>query len=174
MAITASKGSSYVPCPAGACAALCCDVVDLGIVESNYAGKVKKQHKIEIVWQTPELKDDGKPYLVKKRYTLSLHEKASLRKDLESWRGQAFSDEQLNGWDVEVLVGVPALINIVHNAVNGSVFANVSTIMRLPKGMVPPAADPSYVRICHRPKDAEAADSGNDAGPEPNFEDVPF
>ncbi len=173
MAIVASKGSSYVPCPAGAYAAPCCDVVDLGIVESNYAGKVKRQHKIEIIWQTPELRDDGKPYLVKKRYTLSLHEKAALRKDLESWRGRAFTDDELQGWDVESVLTVPALINVVHNAANGSVYANVATIMRVPKGMTVLPIDPSYVRIQDRPTEG-APNHDEDTGPEPDFSDVPF
>lgn len=174
MAIVASKGSSYVPCPAGAYAAPCCDVVDLGIVKSTYAGKEKKQHKIEIIWQTPELRDDGKPYLVKKRYTLSLHEKAGLRKDLESWRGRPFTEEELNGWDVESVISVPALINVVHNAANGSVYANVATIMRIPKGMPIPTLDPSYVRVQDRPAEGGEATAPQEGEWQASDDDVPF
>ena len=41
---------------------------------------------------------DGKPFLVRRRYTASLHEKSALRKDLESWRGRAFTNVELDGF----------------------------------------------------------------------------
>lgn len=175
MAIVAKAGASYTPCPAGSHAAICVDVVDLGIVKTNYGGKEKKQHKITVVWQTPERRDDGRPFLVNKRYTLSLHEKAALRKDLEAWRGRPFTNEELEGWDVESVIGAGALLSVIHNAANGSVYANVNAIMRIPKGMNPPDIDPSYVRVQDRPNDAGTADQPpNDENWEPSDSDVPF
>ncbi len=153
MAIVASKGASFVPCPAGSHVSVCCDVVDLGIVKTQYKDKVKAQHKIFIVWQTPEKNDEGKYLTVRKRYTLSLHERSTLRKDLESWRGRAFTEEELNGWDVENVLGVPCMLSVVHAAVNGKVYANVAAIMKAPKGISAPEIDPSYVRVQDRPKD---------------------
>lgn len=152
MAIVASKGSSFRPCPTGSHAAVCCDVVDLGFVKTNYAGKEKSQHKVNIIWQVDEARDDGKPYRVQKRYTLSLHEKAALRKDLESWRGRPFSEDELEGFDLEDLISAPAMLSVIHNAQGGSVFANVSAIMRLPRGMKPPEVDREYVRVIDRPE----------------------
>jgi hypothetical protein len=172
MAITAAAGAKYTPCPSGTHAAVCCDVVDLGIVKSNYAGKEKKQHKIVVVWQTGETRDDGRPFLVRKRYTLSLHEKAALRKDLESWRGVPFTEDQLQGWDVEAVIGAPAMLSVIHNAANGNVYANVSAIMRPPKGTPIPAIDPTYVREQDRPKDdTEGPDPGEWQATD---DDVPF
>lgn len=173
MSITAKAGASYETCPAGSFAAVCCDVVDMGMVESTYAGKKKKQPKIRIGWQVDEKRADGSPFIVWKRYTLSLHEKAALRKDLEPWRGRPFTEDELQGWDVESVIGAPCLVSVVQNAVSGSVYANVSGIMRLPKGMVAPEIEPSYVRFQDRPKE------GEDNGPEPpewsaSVDDVPF
>ena len=102
------------------------------------------------MWQIDEDRDDGKPFHVQKRYTLSLHEKAGLRKDLESWRGKPFSDTELQGFDVENLLGVAAMLNIVHAVVQGSTFANIASIMRLAKGMQAPTVR-DYVRVCDRP-----------------------
>lgn len=151
MAIMASAGPKFTPAPAGTHAAVCCDVVDLGIVKVEYAGKAKQQHKVNIVWQIEEERDDGKPFTVRKRYTVSLHEKSSLRKDLESWRGRAFTDEELRGFDLENLLSVPALLNVIHApGRDGSTFANVSAIMKLPKTMQPPSVR-DYVRVCDRP-----------------------
>jgi len=175
LAIVAKAGATYTPCPSGTHATRCVDVVDLGIVETNYGGKPKKQHKITIVWQTPEKRDDGKYFLVNKRYTLSLHEKAALRKDLEAWRGRPFTNEELEGWDVEAVIGVPAMLSVIHNAQDGNVYANVNAIMRLPKGMEPPPADPSYVRVQDRPKDTGTGDQPPvDESWTPSDEDVPF
>ena len=61
---------------------------------------------------------DGKPFLISRRYSLSLHEKSSLRRDLESWRGRAFTQEELRGFDLEVLIGVGCLVSVVHEQRN--------------------------------------------------------
>lgn len=170
MAIMASKGSSFETCPAGSFAAVCCDVIDLGIVKSDYQGKVKSQHKVWIVWQIDEQNSSGKPFMPRKRYTVSLHEKAALRKDLESWRGRPFTDEELQGFDLEKLIGVGAMISVVQAAVKGNVYANVTAVMRPPKGLNPPAIDPSYVRVQDRPK--ESADTGDTAAEPPSQDDA--
>jgi len=149
MPIVASSGPTFTPAPSGTHAAVCCDVIDLGTVTVTYANATKKQHKVWICWQIAEDQDDGKPFLVRKRYTLSLHEKSSLRKDLESWRGRAFTEEELKGFDLEVLISVPALLNIIHAAKGGSTYANVASIMRLPKSMPAPTIR-KYVRECDR------------------------
>jgi hypothetical protein len=175
MAIMAKAGASYTPCPTGAHQSVCCDVVDLGIVKSTYAGKEKKQPKVLITWQTDQTRDDGRLFLVSKRYTNSLHEKAALRKDLESWRGRPFTEEEQAGFDLEGLIGVGAMINVIHNAANGNVYANVTAIMRLPKGIPVAKIDPSFLRMQDRPNDGQAAGElpSND-GWEPTDDDVPF
>lgn len=150
MPIVAKVGASFTPAPAGTHVSVCCDVVDLGELKVSYGGKDKHQHKVRIVWQIEENKSDGKPFTVSKRYTLSLHEKSSLRKDLESWRGRAFTAQELEGFDLEVLLGAPALLNVLHTVKEGSTYANVTSIMRLPKQMQAPAIR-DYVRVCDRP-----------------------
>jgi hypothetical protein len=141
------------------------------MLEVSYGGKTKKQHKIRIVWQIDELDSKGHPYRVQKRYTLSLHEKAALRKDLESWRGKPFREEQLtDGFDVEKLLSVGCFLNVIHEARDKTTYANVSAIMPLPKGIVAPTVR-DYVRVCERePSQGE---------PEPPFneftdDEVPF
>jgi hypothetical protein len=172
----ASGGGNFTPCPEGTHAAVCVDVVDLGMLEVTFAKKTKAQHKIRIVWQIDEARDDGKPHMAMKRYTLSLHEKAALRKDLESWRGKAFTDEQLAGFDVEVLLGVGALINVMHNKKDGETYANVTAIMKLPKTMEAPHPR-EYVRVVDRKPEGvgeAAAPDDFEGQPFPTDDDVPF
>ena len=169
--VARASGSNFIPAPAGAHAGVCVDVVDLGTLEVTYKNQTKKQHKIDIVWQIAEDMEDGRPFRVKKRYTLSLHEKAALRKDLESWRGRAFTDAELDGFDVETVISVPCLLNVIHNATGGNTYANVSTIMRLPKGMNPPTSR-DYVRVIDRePKEGQPEAQWN---PEITDDDIPF
>jgi len=145
MAFIVSEGSSFTPCPAGPHSATCVDCIDLGMVTSTFEGKSKTAHKCRLVWQVAESMPDGKPYLVQKQYTASLHEKASLRKDLEAWRGRPFTRDEAAGFDVELLIGVPCLLNVQHVERGGSTYANVTSLMRLPKGM-PTVTPHGYVR----------------------------
>lgn len=179
--IAKASGSNFTPAPAGTHTAVCVDVVDLGVLEVSFGGKNKMQHKIKLVWQIGEDMENGKPFMVSKRYTCSLHEKAALRKDLESWRGRAFTEGELSGFDLESLISVPCMLGVIHApGKDGGTFANVSSVMKAMKGMV--ALTPrDYVRVCERPPTDAANGNGNGNGHgEPiNFtditdDDVPF
>lgn len=148
MAIIASAGSSgeYTPAPAGVHQAVCCDVVDLGIIESEWQGQKKRAHKVRIVWQLDATMADGRPYTVSSRYTLSLHEKARLRADLQSWRGRAFSAEELQRFDLENLIGAGCLLNVMHEGRAGKTYANVTAIMPLPARTQKLTVSADYVR----------------------------
>jgi hypothetical protein len=80
---------------------------------------------------------DGKtmPMTISKSYTVSLHEKASLRKDLASWRGKDFTDEEAKAFDVSVLVGAWCMIGVTTSENNGKTYSNISTLSRLPAAM---------------------------------------
>ena len=138
---TGSDSKTYTPAPEGVHQAVCVDVIDLGMMLSAFpdekTGQPKQQHKINVVWQIGDKRDDGKRHQLYKRYTLSLHEKAALRHDLESWRGKAFSFEELAGFDVEKLIGVNCLANVQHRKSKDGTktYANVVAIMPLVKGM---------------------------------------
>jgi hypothetical protein len=157
MAIIAKAGASFTPAPAGTHTAVCVDVIDHGVIEVTYKSQLQRQHKITIVWQIDVNTDDDKPFLVRRRYTCSLNEKATLRRDLESWRGRAFTDDELRSFDLEGLLSVGALVNVIHEARNGSIYANVASVMRLPKNMTAPVPQ-DYVRVCDRPGQLRGAD----------------
>jgi hypothetical protein len=135
-----------LPLPeAGTHQAVCCAVWDLGLQKSSYMGEEKIQHKIIVAWEisekinAPESEYDGKPYMLNRKYTLSLGDKANLRKDLESWRGKPFNAEELKkGVDLDKLYGVNCLLGIKHEADRNDaakVYANVTAILPLQKGV---------------------------------------
>lgn len=155
--IAKAQASNFMPPPPGTHAAVCVDIVDLGMLEVSFGGKNKKQHKIRVVWQLAEVRHDNKPFEASKRYTLSLHEKAALRKDLESWRGRPFTAEELEGFDLEKLLGAAALLNIIEEKKADKTYANIASIMRLPKGMESPTPR-DYVRVVDRKQAETPAD----------------
>lgn len=158
--VSAGTGSTFTPAPTGVHQAVCCDVVDMGLLEVTFGGTTKRKHMVRIAWQIEELTADGKPFLVQKRYTASLHEKAALRKDLESWRGRPFTEDELRAFDLERLIGVNALVNVMQVEKNGSTYANVQAVMPVKKGM--PALKPrDYVRVCDRPVEGASTEDGH-------------
>jgi hypothetical protein len=168
------SGKDFQPAPPGVHQAVCVDVVDLGILEVTYKGETKKQHKVNLAWQINEDRDDGKPYLVFKRYTLSLSEKATLRKDLESWRGRKFTRDEEMGFDLENVIGVNCLLNITHNQVGDKTYANVVSIMPLAKGM-PSMGARDYVRKVDRTGDEPSRVHADEHQPPPlTDDDIPF
>ena len=135
-----------LPLPeAGTTQAVCCAVWDLGLQKTSFAGEEKVQHKIIIAWEitekinAPESEYNGKPYMLNKKYTLSLGEKANLRKDLASWRGIPFTEDELkNGFDLDKLYGANCYIGIKHEPDRidpKKVYANVTAILPIPKGL---------------------------------------
>ena len=146
MAINATDngGTEFAPAPEGTHLARCTQVIDLGTLFSKYYGKWS--HKVLLGWELcNELKerDDGEsgdPHLVWNQYSLSLHQNANLRRDLESWRGRAFTADELRGFDISALLGVPCMLSLVHSdGDGGKVYANVQAVMALPKGTEVPA-----------------------------------
>jgi hypothetical protein len=165
------SGTAFQPAPAGVHQAVAVDVVDMGILEVTYQGKTKKQHKVRVVWQIEELMADGKPFICQKRYTLSLNEKSTLRKDLESWRGRAFTDAELDGFDVETIIGVNCLLNVMQVQKGGETYANVTAVMPIKKTMEK-MAPTNYKRV----KDRTDGDQPDHDGPPPHIDEdsIPF
>lgn len=137
--------SEYELPPAGTHAARCCHVIDLGTQTMAYQGEQKSAHKVVIAWQlADERRNDGSPFVLSRRFTASLHDKAALRAFLEAWRGRAFTAEELAGFSLARLINAPCLLNVVHVERDGKAFAEVKSASPLPKGMpLPPeVADP--------------------------------
>lgn len=132
--VSAGDSKSFTPAPEGTHQAVCVDVIDKGMHPNQFrAGAM--QHKVDLAWQLTELRDDGKRFIVYKRYTASLQEKATLRKDLQSWRGRPFTRDEEVAFDLESIIGANCLVNVQHKAGKDRTFANVVSVMPLIKGM---------------------------------------
>lgn len=140
-----SGGGNFKPVPPGSYIARCVQVIDLGTQTSSGKFGQKSAHKLRITWEVFGDEDDplvverdGKklPMTVSKEYTVSLHEKAGLRRDLAAWRGRDFSEEERQGFSVDKLLGVYCMLNVTNDeANNGKTYANVAGIAPLPKAL---------------------------------------
>jgi len=134
--------------PAGIHSAVCVDVQDLGLQTGAYGAK----HKIRLVWQLDALDPEaGRRVEVARVYTLSLHERAALRKDLERWRGRAFTDQELDlGFDLEKVIGANCQVLVSHSlGENGTLYANVDSLLPAAKG-APKLAPEAFTRLKDR------------------------
>lgn len=136
----ANSGGDFPKAPVGTHVARCYQVIDLGHQKITWNGTEKWQPKVMLSWELPNAKmDDGRPFSVSSRYTLSLAETSQLRPLLESWRGQAFTEEETKGFDIKNVLGKYCLLGVVHNAKDGKTYTNVSAALKIPKGMDKPA-----------------------------------
>lgn len=135
MALTVRKpeGEGFILAPQGTHVGRCYLVADLGLQDTPFGAK----HKIRIGWELcNELMDDGRPFVVGKEYTASLHPDSLLAQDLVSWRGKTFSDEELAGFDVFKVLNAPCMLTVIHNtSKQGKQYANVKSVSSIPKGM---------------------------------------
>src|SRR6478752_7885574 len=142
---TSNGASNYTPVPAGNYVARCFSMVHIGTSKDTFEGREKLTNKVRLTFELPtetkEFKEgEGeKPFTVSKEFTLSMHEKAGLRKSLESWRGKGFSEEEAKAFDITKLLGKPCMLNIIHKEKQGGgVNAVISSISSMPKGLACP------------------------------------
>lgn len=147
MSLTASdKGNTdFAITPEGQYVARCFKIIDMGTQTTTGMYGVKDQHKVMITWELLDdnvKMEDGKPFAVSQFYTVSLHEKAKLRADLEAWRGKKFTPEELEGFDISSVIGAYCMLQVVHS--EDGKYANVQTIMAY-KGPKPKPVNPNVV-----------------------------
>lgn len=140
------NGGNFKRVPAGVYIGRCYSIIDLGTQTSNGQYGEKHQHKIRVAWelfgedengQPLTIDVDGKemPMTISKSYTVSLHEKAGLRKDLSAWRGRDFTDEEAKAFDVSKLIGAYCMVNVTTSENNGKTYSNVGGLTPLPSAL---------------------------------------
>ncbi len=144
-------GDDFKLVSAGMHPAVCDMMVDLGLQEQKsqlYGDSVK--HQVYIRWQIPgerlEYEKDGQkvegPMTIGSYYTLSLSEKANLRKVLQGWRGKEFTPQEAAQFDISAVLGKPCTLNVIHKTGDGGkVRAKVDSVGPLIKGIAPPALE---------------------------------
>lgn len=145
MGIYAEKKESgdFVQVEPGTYFARCYSMIEIGTIETEFQGEKKKAHQVNITWELPtELavfkEENGpEPFVVSKTYRLSMHEKATLRKDLESWRGKSYTEAEAKRFDITKLLSQPCILSIIHEPSKtdpNKNYVRISSISKLMKG----------------------------------------
>lgn len=138
----AATGETREPVTEGVHIAICVALIDGGEQIVDYKDQRKLQEKIIITWEIPddtyEYEGETHPKQISRIYTNSLGERATLRQHLEAWRGRSFTDKELAGFDLRNVLGKACQMQIIHQERNNRVYANIKTIMAVPKGMKVP------------------------------------
>lgn len=159
--IKGKKSDPFPIPPEGLYQAVCVDVWDIWTEKSQFR-EGELQDKTRLVFEINKTcKEEplvGKPYQVSMIYTASMHKKSNLRRDIESWRGKAFTDEEAMEFDLEVLLEKNCQLQVIHHiSSNGNTYANIKAIVPLAKGMVKMRPSPEFVRKKDRDKQARQA-----------------
>ena len=154
MIISRTGGGDFAPAREGVHVAICTRVIDLGTQTSTYKGEDKRAKKVLIGWELPdepliEINGEQLPPMIMGRYTASLHEKAQLFALLVSWRGRKFTDDELKAFDLKNVLGAPCYLQVIHS--DDGKFANVKTLMPLPKGVAKPTATGPLIHLSLAP-----------------------
>ena len=143
--IAKSEGNSNIPkLENGVYTAISSMLIDIGFQKSVLDSNVRRKFMMiwTIIGEFIEVNKEQLPRVMSKEYTLSLNEKSNLRKDLQAWRGQAFTEEELQGFDLLTIMNKPCQLQIINEEKNGKTYNNISSIMAMPKGMtVEPLAE---------------------------------
>lgn len=122
MSLTLKQGDNdFEKLEKGIYHATCFRMVDLGTQDNTYKGETNKKLQVRLDFEITEALDpdtnqvlmaDGRPFGVGKEYTASLFESANLRKDLESWRGKSFTQEELDSLELTDFLGCTVKIEV--------------------------------------------------------------
>lgn len=125
--------------PAGLHLARLYKVVDIGSQHGEWQGKATFNRKIVFYFELhgddatgqPLVNDDGKPLIITKYYNVSLGEKATLRRHLQSWLNLDFNSMP-GGFKVESILGNFAMINVITYQKDGETKTTIDNLTAVP------------------------------------------
>jgi hypothetical protein len=131
--------SKFKPHPDGQFVAQCVDAINLGESVETFPGKPEKLvPKCALVFRTGEKNlDTGELIDIAQEFTVSMGEKANLRKALESWRGKPYTEQQIEeGVPIHKLAGNWALITVAQKRSRSDrLYAFVQSVVGVPAAM---------------------------------------
>lgn len=145
------SNKNFEPCPEYTGPAVCVDVTPLKKVTTQWGD----QEKFRLAFEIGLARKDGTPWCVwSTGFTPSWHEKAAFRKFIKAWFGRDLTEEEMDKFDTEELVGRPAFLVVIHNSKDDQVYANIASCTAHRSGE-PLAPSGKFVRAKDRDKEKE-------------------
>ena len=141
-------GKEFEPITEMIQAGVIADIMDKGIVTVTYPGAPeKKVRKATVVWLLAEEDAEGRQKRAFQTFTVSLHEKSSLRKFLKSL---GYKDEQFprgGSFDLDTIIGTARmLVMSEEDGKDGGKYVRVTAVTALKKGQTAPVIPADFVR----------------------------
>ena len=162
LVLESKVGGDFKPHVEGIHNAVCVDVINLGLVETEFQGQRRLVNKVRIVFETEQRTEDGRNCTISKTYTASLHPKAKLTEGLGKWRGRPVVPGE--SIDLDKLIGACATLVVSHQtSLAGRTYASIDAISKPTKRLV---ASGGYDPVLARQRIAEwkAKEAGVRAG----------
>lgn len=143
MSLTPPVKSAFDKLSEGTHLAICDQIILMGEQATQFGTKVKLYIRFEVPTERTDIDGKSLPKVLGKFYTYSLSEGSNLRKDLESWRGKKFNDDDLTDkdgnsiFDVSRFAGKPCQIVVAHNGD----YANIIAVIGLAPGTPAPKGE---------------------------------
>lgn len=121
---------------------VCYQIIDLG---THHDAMYKKdRHKVLFGFELPSVRVDyerdgvkqNKARVLSRNFTMLLSDNSALLAVLVSWLGRSIPEAERQTFDLQTLLGQPALIQIMHKKSDaGKVSARIENINQFPEGM---------------------------------------
>ncbi len=146
LTLTCKESGDFKPHPEGIHPAVCVDVMDLGLVETDFQGVKKLVNKVKMVFETEMKTTDGSDSTVAKSFTASLHPKSNLSGFLSKWRGRPVAPGE--SIQLEKLIGACCTLVISHQkSLSGKTYASIDAVSKPTKKITPSGQyDPAAAR----------------------------
>lgn len=168
MVLQCKDGGDFKPHPEGIHPAVCVDVIDLGLVKTEFQGQERIVPKLKLVFESEQKTEDGRNCTVSKNFTASLHPKARLAEFIGKWRGRPVMPGE--SIDLSKLIGACCTLVVSHQQnLVGKTYASIDAISKPTKKL---AASGGYDPAAARQRIAEwkakqAAQGAPAAAPRP-------
>jgi len=160
LVLQSTVSSDFKPHPEGIHPAVCVDVLDLGMVESEYKGQITMKRKLRVVFESEQALEDGRRCTIGKRFTASLHPKSRLAEFLGKWRGRPIVPGETI--DLAKLIGASCTLVISQQTdLSNQVYAAIDAISKPTKKVTPSG---QYDPAAARQRMAEAKAKAGQAG----------
>ena len=168
MVLQCKDSGDFKPHPEGIHPAVCVDVMDLGLVETDFQGQKKMVNKVKLAFESEQKTEDGKNCTVSKNFTASLHPKAKLAEFLGKWRGRPVVPGETI--DLAKLLGASCTLVISHQQnMAGKTYASIDAVSKPTKKVAASGTyDPTAARQRYAEWKTKQAGGQKQAVPAPN------
>ena len=170
LVLQCNDSGNFIKHPPGIWQGVCDDVIDLGLIWTEFQGQRKLVRKLKLVFETEHVGEDGKRGIVTKNFTASLHPKSKLAGFVGQWRGRPVAPGE--NVDLKKLLGACCTLVLSHQqSLSGRTYVSIDAVSKATKKVVPSGTyDPAAMRqrIAEwAAKDAAAAQAAPAPAPQP-------